>query len=101
MKLPLRALVSSPTRLAILLAPVFLFGPSLGVSQAADARSGDRKDTWRRAIGRGGRRRSDGCSSFTGLDSPMAMLDALFVTTALSAIRVDLGASIEELKSSR
>jgi hypothetical protein len=34
----------------------------------------------------------------TGLDSPMAMLDALFVTTALSAIRVDLGASIEELK---
>jgi len=37
----------------------------------------------------------------TGLDSPMAMLDALLVTTALSAIRVDLGASIEELESTR
>jgi hypothetical protein len=31
----------------------------------------------------------------------MAILDALIVTSALSAIRVDLGGSIEELESSR
>jgi hypothetical protein len=34
------------------------------------------------------------------IDSLMAMLDALIVTTALSSIRVDLGGSIEEIESS-
>jgi hypothetical protein len=35
------------------------------------------------------------------IDSLLAMLDALIVTTALSAIRVDLGGSIEEIESLR
>jgi hypothetical protein len=58
------------------------------MSQATDTRSGYQKDKWRRAVGHGGRRRVDGCLGFTALDSPMATLDALFVTTALRAVRV-------------
>jgi hypothetical protein len=71
------------------------------LSQAADARSGDRKDTWRRALRHGSTSTQRRVRGLYRVDSLMAILDALIVTSALSAIRVDLGGSIEELESSR